>query len=72
MYAAGLWIYVRATRARDAIGRWALFSLAALLLILYLLNSAPPPSITALWIAALAGGGLTLVWAYWADTHRTS
>jgi membrane-bound metal-dependent hydrolase YbcI (DUF457 family) len=72
MYAVGLWIYVRATRARDAIGRWALFSLAALLLILYLLNSAPPPSITALWIAALAGGGLTLVWAYWADTHRTS
>jgi hypothetical protein len=72
MYFAGIWIYLRATRARDAIGRWALFGLAALLLILYLFNSAPPPSITALWMAALAGGGLTLVWAYWADTHRTS
>jgi hypothetical protein len=72
MYAVGMWIYIRATRARDAIGRWALYSLAALLLILFLLNSAPPPSITALWIAALVGGGLTLVWAYWADTHRTS
>ena len=71
MYAVGIWIYTRATRARDAIGRWALFSLAAVLLILFLLNSAPPPSITALWIAALAGGGLTLMWAYWADTHRT-
>jgi membrane-bound metal-dependent hydrolase YbcI (DUF457 family) len=72
MYAVGIWIYVKATRARDAIGRWALFSLAALLLILFLLNSAPPPSITALWIAALVGAGLTLVWAYWADRHRAS
>jgi hypothetical protein len=72
MYAVGIWIYIRATRARDAVGRWALFTLAALLLILFLLNSAPPPSITALWIAALVGGVLTLVWAYWADTHRTS
>jgi hypothetical protein len=72
MYAVGIWIYIRATRARDAIGRWALFSLAALLLILFLVNSTPPPSVTALWIAAMAGGGLTLVWAYWADTHRIS
>ena len=72
MYFVGIWIYIRATRPRDAIGRWALFSLVALLLILFLLNSTPPPSITVLCVAALIGGGLTLVWAYWADRHRVS
>jgi hypothetical protein len=71
MYAIGMWMYLRATRARDRIGRWGLLSLATLLLILYLANAAPPPSITALWVAALAGGALTIVWAYWADKHRT-
>jgi membrane-bound metal-dependent hydrolase YbcI (DUF457 family) len=72
MYAVGIWIYLRATRPRDRVGRWALFTLVAMLLIVYLASSAPPPSITALWVAALAGGGLTIMWAYWADTHRTS
>ena len=70
MYAIGAWIYLRATTARDGIGRWGLLSLTALLPILYLASSAPPPSLTALWIAALAGGALTLAWSYWADAHR--
>lgn len=72
MYAVGIWIYLHATRARDGIGRWALFGLVTLLLLVFLFNSAPPPSVTALWVAALAGGGLAIAWAYWADTHRTS
>ena len=71
MYAIGVWIYLRTTSARDAIGRWGLLSLVALLFILYLANAAPPPSITALWTVALAGGVLTIVWAHWADRHRT-
>jgi hypothetical protein len=70
MYAAGLWIYLRATRARDRIGSWGLFSIAAFLFVGYLASSAPPPSVTALWVTALALGGLTLVWAWWADGHR--
>jgi hypothetical protein len=70
MYAFGAWVYLRATKARDGVGRWGLLSLAVLLLILFLANSAPPPSVTALWIAALAGGALTLAWSYWADAHR--
>jgi membrane-bound metal-dependent hydrolase YbcI (DUF457 family) len=70
MYAGGLWIYLRATRARDRVGSGALFGLAAFLFVGYLLASAPPPSVTALWAAALVLGGLTLVWAWWADTHR--
>ena len=70
MYVIGAWIYSRATRARDGVGRWGLLSLAVLLLILFLANSAPPPSVTALWVVSLAGGTLTLVWSYWADRHR--
>jgi hypothetical protein len=36
MYAAGLTIYLRATRARDRIGRWGFFALAAVLVVIYL------------------------------------
>ena len=70
MYVAGLWLYLRATRARDAIGRWGLLVLAAFLFVGFLSSSAPPPSVMVLWMMALGLGGLTLVWAYWADAHR--
>lgn len=72
MYVSGVWIYLRVTTARDAIGRWAVLSLATLLLVGFLVSSAPPPSVTALWIAAIVLGGLTIVWSWWADSHRTS
>jgi membrane-bound metal-dependent hydrolase YbcI (DUF457 family) len=70
MYVAGLWIYVRATTARDAIGRWALSGIVAFLFIGFLASGTPPPSIPALWIAATLLGGLTILWAWWADRHR--
>ena len=72
MYAIGLGIYVRVTSARDGIGKWAFRTLAAFLLAGFLASSTPPPSITALWSAALILGGLTLLWTYWADRHRIS
>src|SRR5258705_8352380 len=43
MYAAGVWIYLKATRARDGIGRWALWGLIALLFVSYLGNLVSPP-----------------------------
>jgi hypothetical protein len=70
MYIIGLWMYVRATRPRDGIGRWAFWSLAVFLLVGYLASSAPPPSVTALWVMALSLGGLTVAWTWWADKHR--
>ncbi len=72
MYAAGLWIYWHATRARDAIGRWASLFLALVLLAIYAANLAgpPPPSVTAIWIAGMAGGVVFCAWAWWADHHR--
>jgi hypothetical protein len=72
MYVAGLTIYLRATRARDRIGRWGFFSLAATLVVIYLASAfgPPPPTIQALWITALAGAAVLTLWAWWADRHR--
>jgi hypothetical protein len=72
MFAAGLWMYVRATKARDAIGRWAFGGLIAFLIVAYFGNlyGPPPPSVTALWIFAIAGAAVLIVWTWWADRHR--
>jgi len=61
-----------ATRARDRIGRWGFFSLAAVLVVIYVVTifGPPPPSIQALWITALIGAGVLTLWAWWADRHR--
>lgn len=67
---AGLAVYTRSTRPRDAVGRWGL-RVMMLVLVAFFLSSfaAPPPSVD-----ALAYGGLTLwlfvPWAAWVDRHR--
>jgi hypothetical protein len=72
MYLAGLWMYLSATRPRDAIGRWALALMGVTLLLLYLVDQTgpPPPSVQALWILAIAGSAVFLPWSWWADRHR--
>lgn len=70
MFAAGIAIYVRATSARDRVGRWGLVALAAFLFVGFLASGEPPPSVTALWIAALVLGVMIVMWASWVDRHR--
>jgi hypothetical protein len=72
MFAAGLWIYSRVTRPRDAIGRWAFGTLVVTLLLIYVGNifGPPPPSVQALYIVAMIGGVLFTLWGAWADGHR--
>jgi len=72
MFAAGLWLYLSATRARDRIGVWGLWGLVALLLVSYVAATfgPPPPTVTAVAIADIVGTTLTVVWAYWVDRHR--
>jgi len=71
MFAAGLVTYLRATRARDAIGRWALASFAGFLLVAYAANLGDaPPSVTAVWSVGIAGGAILIAWSWWADRHR--
>jgi hypothetical protein len=72
LYAVGIWIYLRSTRARDAIGRWAFAALAAFLAVIYVANlfGPPPPSTFAIAVTVLLGAGILTAWAWWADRHR--
>lgn len=71
IFAAGMWLYLRSTRASDATGKWALWSLAAMLLLTQIANAfgAPPPSSTAIaWVGQAQW--LIVIWGYWVDSHR--
>jgi hypothetical protein len=71
VFLLGLWLYVRATAARDAVGRWALWALVAFLVAVYFGNlfGDPPPSVTALaWVGQAQW--LLIAWGYWVDRHR--
>ena len=72
MFAAGVWIYARTTRARDAVGKWAFVGLIALLGISYAANivSAPPPSVNAIAIVGIVGAAVLLGLSWWTDRHR--
>lgn len=72
LFAMGAWVYARSTPARDRTGRFAYWGLVAFLLALYFANAfgPPPPSVTAIAGAGIAGAALFAVWAWWADRHR--
>jgi hypothetical protein len=71
LFAAGIAIYLRVTRAKDAVGTWALWSLLLVLSGIWLaaLFGPPPPSESAIAWAALAAW-LFVPWGYWIDRHR--
>lgn len=67
----GVWSYVRATVASDAVGRWALWGLVGFLAVVYFANlfGAPPPNVTTLaWVGQAQW--LLVAWGYWVDRHR--
>jgi hypothetical protein len=69
--AGGLWLYLRATRARIPAGRWRIWSLFLFLVVIQVANafSPPPPSVMAVAWSALALW-LLVPWAAWADRRR--
>jgi membrane-bound metal-dependent hydrolase YbcI (DUF457 family) len=71
MFAAGIVLYARATRARDRVGTWSLVGLLGLLFVAYIGNALgpPPPSATAVVVSALALW-LVPLWGYWIERHR--
>ena len=71
LFAAGVALYLRATRARDTLGKILLWALVITLAALYLgaVFGPPPPSVGALAATGLAGW-LFVAWAYWIDRHR--
>jgi membrane-bound metal-dependent hydrolase YbcI (DUF457 family) len=72
MYAAGLAVYLGATRACDRAGRWGLAALALVLPLVYVgtIAGPPPPSVGAIAAVMIVGIGLFWVWAAWVDRHR--
>lgn len=73
LFTLGIIWYVRATEAKDRIGRHAFWAWIAFLGSIWVVNmfSPPPPDEN-----AIAIGGLSLwlivLWAYWLDHHRRS
>ena len=71
IFALGIWLYVRSTRAMDRIGVVGFWSLVGFLLLVYVGNlfGEPPPSVAALaWVAQAQW--LIILWGYWVDRHR--
>jgi hypothetical protein len=72
LMAAGVWIYLRTTRARGPKGRYAIASLVVFYLVIWLANlvSPPPPNDRAVaWVGIAAW--LLPLWAWWADRQRS-
>ena len=71
IFAVGIWLYVKTTRATDRVGSIALWSLVGFLLLTYFGNlfGPPPADVTALaWVGHAQW--LLIIWAYWIDRHR--
>jgi membrane-bound metal-dependent hydrolase YbcI (DUF457 family) len=72
MLAAGLVLYARVTRPADRVGRYGTWVLVIVLLAAYLSSAlGPPPSVAVVAWVGLIAGWLTILWAFWADAHRT-
>jgi hypothetical protein len=72
MFVAGIWIYATVTRARDRVGRWALWALVAFLALSYAssLSSSGTPDPTVFAWVGLVLGWVLVAWAGWIDRHR--
>lgn len=71
LFAAGVWLYLSATKTRDGRGRWGLWSLVAVLLLIDVANvqGNAPPSVTAIAATSLLAVIFPL-WAWRIDRHR--
>jgi hypothetical protein len=74
MFAAGVWLYATATRARDRIGRYAFVAYVVLLLASYIGDffGSPPSSVGEIAWPGVIAGVVLLVWAWWFDRHRNA
>ena len=71
IFAAGLFVYLRQTEARDRIGSIGLWGLVAFLFAVYLASAFGPPPPTASAVAWSAEAMWLLVfWGFWVDKHR--
>jgi hypothetical protein len=71
IFGAGVYVYARATTARDRIGSIGLWALVVFLGVVMVANvlGPPPPTVSAIAWAAQAMW-LLVLWGYWIDRHR--
>ena len=72
LFAAGVFMYMRATQSKDKTGTYGFSGLIAFLFIIHIMNimGPPPPNVGAIaWAGHLQW--LFVIWAYWVDGHRT-
>lgn len=72
MFLAGIFLYVRSTRATDRIGKIAFWAFIGFLVIVWMGNTfgPPPPDVSSLGYVGLSLW-LLVAWGYWIDRHRT-
>jgi hypothetical protein len=73
IFLTGIYIYTTFTKAKNKIGKWALWTLVILLLLFSLSSPfGPPPSdsIMTLFVSFMIGIGLFIALAYWVDRNR--
>lgn len=72
MLLAGVALYLRTTRARDAIGRWGFWGVIVLLAGSYYstLFAPTPTNMNALAIGGIVFGWVFVILAWWVDRHR--
>ena len=73
LFVVGVVLYLRSTEAMDRKGKWALWSLIAFFVLVWIANMAgpPPPNEMAVAYSALLLW-LMVPWGYWIDRHRRS
>lgn len=71
MFAGGLFLYLRTTKALDRIGTYAFWGFIVFLVIVWMANTfgPPPPDVSAIGYAGLSLW-ILVAWAYWIDRHR--
>ena len=71
LYVVGVWLYWKATVARDRVGSVGFWVLVTFLAVVEIANvlGPPPPSVGAVTASALAMW-LLVAWGYWVDQHR--
>jgi uncharacterized membrane protein YoaK (UPF0700 family) len=74
MFVAGVWIYMKATRAKNWVGKYVSWAFVAMLLFIFVADrfSPPPESLHEIAQTGLIATVIVLVWAWWFDRNRES
>lgn len=74
IFVVGIVLYLAVTRAKDQTGTYSFWSLMVLLALVWLgsIFGPPPPTMTVVAVAGLAGAIIVYAWAGWIERHRAA